>query len=491
MPTLNCANDILEAYIPNAQNPWNQKKALHLYRRLTLGGDIDMVNNALASNPVDIANSIISDAIDLPLTTEPEWAYWSFEDYDPDEDIRSQQIIDQILQWGRQWMIDLKSNGLRDRMSWYWHNHFVTRLETYICPSWMYQYHKILQQYALGNFREFTREMCKTPAMLLFLNGVQNTQFDPNENLARELYELFTLGVDNGYTQDDIVDTARALTGWNGFDGNNLCSDIPFIAALHDTGTKTIFGQTGNWGYDDVIDILFTQRGPQIARHICSKLYRDFVNPIEKPEIVEALAQVMIDNDFELEPVFRQLFTSSHFFDEAHISTIIPGHIEHFMTFLGDIGYENEEEIIFAIGFSGDEYDQRIFNPTDVSGWPGNRDWINSSTLPFRWQAISDIMAYYFGIQGNTFEPLRDLGIKLTDALEDDPENVVRKIIDYLLPNGLQFDLEYEEALTVFKAEVPQNYFDSGQWNMQWEYAPVQIFLLITHLATLPEFQLR
>jgi len=491
MPTLNCANDVLETYVPSSQNPWNQKKALHLFRRLYLGGDVDKVNTALNGNPVDLVNQIITDAINLPLVDEPEWAYWSIDDYSPIEAERNQQIIDQILQWGRQWMIDLKANGLRDRMSWYWHNHFVTRLESYFCPSWMYQYHKILQEYALGNFREFTREMCKTPAMLVFLDGVQNTQFDPNENLAREIYEIFTLGVDNGYTQDDIVNTARALTGWNGIDVNNLCDEITFVPAFHDNGSKTIFGQTGNWGYDDVIDILFEQRGLQICKHICGKIYRDFVNPIDKPEIIDVLAQTMLDNDFELEPVFRQLFTSGHFFDESHVGTIIPGHIEYFMTFLGDIGYPDDDELLFAIGFSADDFDQRIFNPTDVSGWPGNRNWITSSTLQYRWQSITDIMGYYYGVQGETLEPLRDFAIKLSSNTEIDPAVVVRNIIDYILPNGLQFDQEYEEAITVFKGEVPQNYFDEGIWNLDWEYAPVQVFLLLSHLARVPEFQLK
>lgn len=491
MPEINCATGLLVPYVPNGQNQWTDKKAQHLYRRLTLGADITTIQNSLNLDPVDLTNQIISDAVNLPLASEPQWAYWMLSDYDPDPDVRNEQIVSQIFDWGGKWMLDLASNGLRDRLSWYWHNHFVTKLDDYGCPSWMYQYHQLLQKYALGNFKEFTREMGKTPAMLVYLNGVQNTRLDPNENFARELFELFTLGVNNGYTQADIVDAARAFTGFNGIDINDLCGPIDFVPALWDPNSKTIFGQTGNWNYDQVIDILFEERGELIAKYICTKLYRDFVNPIENPEIVDQLAATFLSNNFELEPVFRQLFTSEHFFDDAHLGTIIPGHIEYFMTFINEVGYPKDETLLLYVGYSADDFNQRIFNPTDVSGWPGNRSWINSSSLPYRWSSITDIMNYFFVQKNNSLPHLLNLAQSLTSMDEGDPELVVRKIIDYIMPNGLQFDQDYEEAIVVFKADVPQNYFDNGLWNMQWEYASAQVYYLMSHLANIPEFQLK
>ena len=140
----------------------------------------------------------------------------------------------------------------------------------------MYEYHHLLQKHALGNFKEFVKEMGLTPAMLVFLDGFQNTRFQPNENFARELYELFTLGVDNGYTQSDIVETAKAVSGWNGLDINNLCGTVDFIPSFWDPAKKTIFGKTGNWTYNDVIDLLFTERPVQISEYICRKLYKHF-----------------------------------------------------------------------------------------------------------------------------------------------------------------------------------------------------------------------
>ena len=135
---------------------------------------------------------------------------------------------------------------------------------------------------------------------MLYLNGFENTNNDPNENYARELYELFTLGEGIGYTQEDITETARALTGYNHW--SEPGADIYFDASTFDSGSKTIFGQTGNWGYDDVIDNLFDQRGSEVATHICSKLYRFFVSPdidaVIQQDIIAPLAQTLVDNSF-------------------------------------------------------------------------------------------------------------------------------------------------------------------------------------------------
>ena len=491
MPMINCAEGALVNYVPSADMPWNLQRATHLFRRIALGTDLDVQLSALTQNPVNVVNRIVDDAYDLPLTPEPQWAFWSLNDYSPNEDIRTQQFVDQLLTWGGQWLEDIKNNGLRDRMSFFWHNHFVTRQEDYLCPSWMYQYHKLLQQYALGNFKEFVRAMGKTPAMLVYLNGIQNTRFDPNENYARELYELFTLGVDNGYTQDDIVETAKALTGWNDTDLADFCNEINFLPAFWDPGQKTIFGRTGNWGYDDVVDILFEERPVEISEHICGKLYRHFVNPKEDLFIIEALAKTFRDNNFELRPVLKQMFSSEHFFDKAHIGTVIPGHIEYFFTFVNEMGFANNSELNFAIGYSAGDFNQAIMNPTDVAGWPGNRDWINSASLPYRWENIANVIAFYYQINGMALPELINFAKTLAEGKENDEVLITRRVIDFFLPKGYQSEIEYEEALKVFKSEIPENYFEDGSWNLDWEYAPAQMFFLINHIANSPEFQLK
>jgi uncharacterized protein (DUF1800 family) len=471
--------------------PWNRRRALHLYRRTAFGASRPIIENALLQNPSTLVSTLVDEAKNLPPATPPEWANWAINNYSANEEERNAQIVLQIVSWVNVWMKDFRTNGLRDRMALFWHNHFVTKLDKYICPSWMYQYHHLLQKHALGNFKDFLREMGTNPAMLVFLDGVQNTRFQPNENFARELFELFTLGVDNGYTQADIVNAARALSGWNGITLATLCGEIGFVPSFWDNGPKTIFGKTGNFGYNEVIDLIFSERPEQVSKYICRKLYAHFINPDVDPVVVDKLATIFRQNNFEIAPVMKAVFSSVHFFDDATVGTIIPGHIEHFLTFLNEMDLPNNDVLNQYIVYGSDDYDQRLFNPTDVSGWKGNRAWITSATLPFRFEGIFNIMLYYYQVQGNEITQLRDFALSLVDPATSDPAVVVNAICDYILPNGFQTQKDYDEALKVFKAEVPENYFTSGQWNLYWEYAPLQLILLFQFLAAQPEFQLK
>ncbi|MBC7885103.1 MAG: DUF1800 domain-containing protein [Saprospiraceae bacterium] len=488
---VNCAETNVNPFQPGPDKLWDKRKAIHLFRRTTFGADLDTINASLITDPVTLVNKIVDDAKALPLTPAPIWANWTLSNYSSDPDVRNTQIGTQIIEWGTQWVTDMKKNGLRDRMSWFWSNHFVTKIESYYCPSWMYRYHVLLQKHALGNFKNFVHEMGLTPAMLIFLNNIQNTRFQPNENYARELLELFTLGVDNGYTQQDIVNVARAITGWNGLDQSSLCGNVTFIQPFWDPGQKTIFNKTGAWGYDDVINLLFSERAVQISEYICRKLYINFVNPEVNEDVVKSLAKVFRDNNFELAPVMKAMLNSEHFFDDATVGTIIPGHIEYFLTFISEVGYRDETELLYGVGYSAGEYNQQILSPTDVAGWPGNRNWINTGSFPYRTENILNIMGYYYAKNGNTLEELRDLAKGLVNNNENNPDVICTAVIDHFLPNGLQNPADYADALVVFKAEIPENYFQTGQWNLDWEYAPAQVLYLINHLANLPEFQLK
>lgn len=486
-----CAESNINPFQPSAEKPWDKRKALHLFRRATFGANLNAVNASLTQNPNVVVDKIVNDALLLPLTTAPLWANWTLSDYSADPNERNTQIGLQIIEWQSQWVVDMKKNGLRDKMSWFWGNHFVTKIDMYGCPSWMYRYHSLLQKHALGNFKTFVSEIGLTPAMLVFLNNIQNTRFQPNENYARELLELFTLGVDNGYTQVDITNVARAITGWNGIDQTNLCGDVTFIQPFWDPGQKTIFDKTGNWDYDDVINLLFTERAVQISEYICRKLYVDFVNPDVNEDMVKLLAKVFRDNNFEIAPVMKALLQSEHFFDDANVGTIIPGHIAYFLTFLNEIGYQEDKELLYAVGYSASEFNEQIFNPTDVAGWPSNRNWITTNSFPYRVEGILNIIRYNFNLNGDMLEEYRAFAKGLTMASESNPDKVCRAIVDYILPNGLQKESDYQDALAVFKAEIPENYFELGLWNLDWEYAPAQVVFLIVHLSNLPEFQLK
>lgn len=480
MTVTNCATGTIDVYVPSIEKPWDKNRVLHLYRRLGFGASPEMVEEALNQNPADLIDTLIDEAISLPLSPEPEWADWNENDYDDFFPQRQEQYVN----WITQWMEDMVTNGLRDKLALFWHNHYVTKFDSYQCPSYMYKYHKVLQENALGNFKAFTKAIGQTPAMLHFLNGVQNTNISPNENYARELYELFTLGQDNGYTQQDITETARALTGWVG--GFTFCGPIGFLPEYFDDGEKTIFEQTGNWGYDDVHDILFQQRTQEIALFICEKLYKNFVQPEPSPEIVDELAATFVQNNFELAPVLRQLFKSEHFFDDYTIGTTVKSPVDFYLSFVKELDVPVSYEILEALTYYTFLMGQELFNPVDVAGWPGNRSWINNNTLTGRWQTIDYVIFYMYENHPNL---LVDFAKFLSDNASD-PAVVAQSIVNHFISNGLNDLMAYERATDVFKWEVPQNYYDLEVWNLDWDTASAQVALLLQHIARLPEFQL-
>jgi uncharacterized protein (DUF1800 family) len=480
MVVTNCATGTLAPYVPSAQAPWNRARIRHLYRRLGYGPTLAELEDGLSASPGQLIDQLIDQAIALPLTPEPEWSNWSIEAY---TDFQT-QIGDQVLGYMDLMVEGMITYGLRDKMTLFWLNHFVTKLEAYACPSWMYQYHRVLQSNALGNFRTMTEAVGTTPAMLVFLNGVQNNRFQPNENYARELFELFTLGRDNGYTQADIVNAARALTGWNGF--SSLCAPITFVPLLHDPGPKTVFGQTGNFNYEQLHDVLFAQRGVQISEYVCGRLYQFFVHEEINEDIVAGMAQTFRDNNFELAPVLRQLFKSEHFFDAFVMGVQIKSPFDYFLAFFRENNLDYNAETLRLVVYVASQLGQQLFNPPDVAGWPENRSWVDTSTLTGRWQG-SDYMLYTFYEQ----QPARLVALAKTLSNNSNaPEAVAAAIVDHFVAGGLLTPEAYDQATDVFKWMIPQNYYDDGSWNLDWETAPAQVALLLQHISRLPEFQL-
>ena len=473
----NCATTTLAPYTA----AWTRSQVLHLHRRAGFGTDVATVLADRNRPPAAVVDDLIATARALPLTPEPDFA-------NKPQSAYGLALLESTLEkdgFTRQWIIDLQSSGLRGRMALFWHNHFVTRFDVYESSSYTYQYHRLLQEYALGNFRDFVRAVGLTPAMLVFLNGSENLTGSPNENYARELFELFTLGVDNGYTQTDVEEAARALTGYTNV--TEPWGPIVFDPATHDAGEKTIFGRTGNWGYDDVIDLLFSERPAEVAGFLAGKLYRHFVNPEVSSETVAELAQSLLSNDFELAPALRALFCSEHFFDERNVATVIHGHLEHQLIFRNETGSQLNGLTVFTDWAGAGEQGQVLFSPVDVAGWPGNRSWINTTSIRYRWEwqearaGESALFAYAY---------FQELVRGATDETED-VEIICRDLIHYFVPRGLQFAEDYAAALVSFKGEVPQNYFDNGIWTVDYWATPFQLNGLLAFLGRLPEFQLR
>lgn len=474
-------------YVPDDSNPWDIPKVKHVYRRLGYGATDATLNIGILDTPSQLIDTLIQEAIDTPNPTQPEWGFWNINNY---TDFNEQNNA-QINEWYSLTSLEfINGGGLKSRLAFFWFNHFVTQIETYFYAPYLYQYWDLMHTHALGNFKDFVREVGISSAMLLFLNGFENTNNSPNENYARELYELFSLGLNNGYTQQDIEETSRALTGYNHFGGGVPGNPITFNASTFDASTKTIFDQEGPWGYDDVIDILFEQKSDLIAPYICEKLYNYFVSPDTNQAIVNELATTFLANDFEIVPVLEQLFKSEHFYDIDATGLIIKSPYDLTTTLIQETGFQYENtnnQLPNFIVYLNEIIGQNLFQPVDVAGWQRNRDWINSSTLAGRWEGIRILLYNFWNFDQEQF---REFAINITTD-NNDPAIITRAIIDFLISRPLHTEADYDIATTVFRWEIPDNYYDDGLWNLGWESAPYQVLLLLFHIIRMPEFQLK
>jgi uncharacterized protein (DUF1800 family) len=493
---INCNTSTLAPY--NA--PLDQLRASHLYRRLGFSASVDMINQAVGQNAGTIVDNLVDQALNMPPIPAPAWANWTSANYPADDDARRQAVNQQRSEFALSYANGMLNNNLSDRLSFFWSNHFVTELDVYECNSFLYEYINCLQRNAIGNFKTFVSEIGLTNAMLYYLDGVYNNGNNPNENYARELYELFSLGDGNGYTEDDIIETAKALTGYVER-GEVGCTPVTFRADRHDTGPKTIFGQTGNWGYDDVINILFQQRPNEIASFICLKLYEFFVHPDSNDDagnaqaIISGMAATFIANDFEIAPVLRQLFKSEHFFDDEAIGVIIKSPFDFYFNTLKETDFAYTDTTVSEmINYSG-LLSQELFDPVDVAGWQRDRSWINTNFIIGRWLTIESILESFYQADNEQF---RTLGLSIsgnTGLTSTNPDVVARLIIDFILPKGLLNESEYDKAFAIFRSDVEEVYYEGGNqesWTLAtWPQAPYQVYLLMQYLARQPEFQLK
>lgn len=498
---VNCNTSTLAPFT----EPLDAYRAAHLYRRLGFSASITTINQAVNLTAGALVDTLINDAINQPPSAAPVWADWNENNYPADDDAARAMRRAQRDEWRLTYTQDLLNNNLRDRLSFFWHNHFVTEIDVYDCNSFLYHYINCLQRNAIGNFKTFVSEIGLTDAMLYYLDGVYNNGNNPNENYARELYELFTLGEGVGYTEDDIIETARALTGYVER-GEIGCSPTLFDPTRFDNGSKTILGQTGNWGYDDVMDIIFAQRANEIAYFICEKLYAYFVHPDTRDAagnaqaIISELAATFVANNFEIAPMLSQLFKSEHFFDDDAIGVIIKSPFDLYLNLYKetDFTYDNTN-LNFAIDSSA-MLGQELYDPVDVAGWQRDRTWINTNFIIGRWLTMEVVLENFYQSNPEQFRTLAMDAVGPGDSNTSNPETVVTALVNKFTPKGLLTAQEFENAMSVFKIEdVPENYYGPdytpgglGLWMLAVSAeVPSQVFLLLMHLSRQPEFQLK
>jgi uncharacterized protein (DUF1800 family) len=261
---------------------------------------------------------------------------------------------------------------LREKMALFWHGHFACRVINIYHQQLLLD---VIRRNALGKFGDLLEGVSKSGAMINFLNNNQNRKQQPNENFAREVMELFTMGRGN-YTEQDIKEAARAFTGW----GTNLRGDFEFRKGQHDFGSKTILGKTGNFDGMDVLKILLEQK--QTARYLTEKIYRYFVNDRPDESKVNWLAARFYQSSYDIGALLRDIFTSDWFYHEKNIGTRIKSPIELIVGIrrMLPMQLENEQTQLLLQRLMS----QVLFYPPNVAGWPGGKNWIDSSTLMLR-----------------------------------------------------------------------------------------------------------
>ncbi len=329
---------LLTPYIPSESDPFDDVKAAHLLNRAGFGGTVEEVQKVRKMGPGNAADWMLDfpdapseeeDGGDSPNLSAIAGGPANFRQYarqlvgkTPEE---KKRIIQQFMQANRQaieatigWWLSRMAFGkypLQEKLTFFWHGHFTTSAKDERAAILMWRQNELLRQNAAGNFEPFVRAISRDPAMLDYLNNNENRKAHPNENYARELMELFTLGIGN-YSEDDIRQAARAFTGW-GHDG----ADFVYRRGQHDEGIKTFFGRSGNFDGDDIITFILEH--PACPRFIAGELFKYLAYEDIDQDLSAALGQLLYGNQYELRPTVRTILTSRVFYSPQSIGVQI------------------------------------------------------------------------------------------------------------------------------------------------------------------------
>lgn len=389
---------LLEPWKPTSNDPFDSVKAAHLLNRACFGGTRAEIEHVLAVGPERAVDELLDfpDApsdeqsqTDQPNLSAIEGYPRSFREYrsliagkTAEERMRLRQQFQQanraaVLETARWWMTRM-ANGphpLQEKLTLFWHGHFTTSAREERSAWLMWQQNELLRRYAAGGFVEFTKAISRDPAMLDYLNNQQNRKSSPNENYARELMELFTLGIGN-YTEKDVKEAARAFTGW-GHDGDSFV----FRRFDHDNEPKTFMGRTGNWNGDDIVDMV--AQHPACAPYIAGKLFAFFAHENPDPAMIASLGNEFRGWGYQLRPLIRTILLSRAFYAPASIGTQVKSPIQLVVGTARKLGVElPPARLLFNVM---EQMGQVPLAPPNVRGWPGGRAWINTSTLFVRY----------------------------------------------------------------------------------------------------------
>jgi uncharacterized protein (DUF1800 family) len=377
---------------PLPPSRWDFDAAGHLLVRAGFGGSSTEIQR--------LAEQGLQQSVEKLLTTvatqaaPPTWAYpTSLRELvgqirsatTPEDKVRARQAFNkanheqmvQLIQWWTQEMTDTKA-PLLEKMTLFWHGHFATSAEK-VKPAYkMWLQNQTLRTHALGNFGTLTKAISRDPAMLVWLDLANSQREKPNENFARELMELFTLG-EGHYTENDIKESAKAFTGYR---IDPLDQQFRFAPKQFDPSIKIFMQKTGPWTGDQIIDMILEQ--PQCAKFIVNKLWRFFAYEDADPALIDALAAKFRQAHYEIKPVLRTIFSSEEFYGDHAKNAIIKSPVQYLVQARRSLAvYAPEGRALVNIYR---QLGQVPFYPPNVKGWDGGKSWINTGTLSYRYQ---------------------------------------------------------------------------------------------------------
>ena len=458
--------------------PWTKAEAAHLLRRTMFGPTnqqiLDAVSDGMATT---LSNLLQIPAIGLPLTYHPtetisaQGTPWNTSLY-PTDLVEAQTINSARIGSLIGWMYERINNeqvSIAEKMCLFWQNHFASSISFDARAT--YDYFSLIRSHSLGNFKQFVKDMTINPNMLLFLDGASNTLYSPNENYARELLELFTIGKGpqvgpgdyTNYTEQDVAEGAKILTGYlvSGLRSDSVTTvTSAYNAILHDPATKTLSAHFGNATitnngaseYSDYIDVIFQQN--EVANFICRKFYRYFVNydltPAVETNVIAEMASTLIANNYDILPVLTELFQSEHFYDISVRGALIRGPLDMLYSMMNgtesqnSFGLATEYEMQTYIYGISNALGQAYLEPPSVAGWPAyyqapsfSKLWMNATQIKGRFD-ISSFMTIYTGIpvNGDNWK-VNALGFLDNLSIPADPVQVIDDIVDVFCPKGI------------------------------------------------------
>ena len=273
-------------------------------------------------------------------------------------------------------------NIVQEKMNLFWHHHFSCIIKT---PVYAQQFTNIIRQNATGDFKKMVLDISKSAAMIDFLNTKRNKKEHPNEDFARELCEIYTLGRDKEYTEKDIQEIARCFSGWS----HQSSGAFVIQKKQHDYGNKTIFGETSNFNGEDVIQLILQKRA--CSHFICENVYKYFVNPVVNQKHVDELANVFYINEYNIKPLIIHIANSEWFYADINILAKIKSPIEFLVGLARQFKIESTKSESWVMVQR--MFNQVLFQPPNVKGWKVDKEWIDSNSLPLRLRFPSIILS--------------------------------------------------------------------------------------------------